>query len=109
MIDHFVRAREVAGAIPPKSAGCLTIAVIRLTIVMKSASAFWPPRSELVAENLLQDGGGDAVAARPEAAPPRWRLSMRPRRGGAGSGKIPLVFGITMGYNYSRLATKGVR
>jgi uncharacterized membrane-anchored protein YhcB (DUF1043 family) len=24
-------------------------------------------------------------------------------------GKIPLVFGIVLGYNYSRLATKGVR
>ena len=49
-----------------------------------------------------------ASARWPRQARPS-RLAATVRRGAASSGKIPLVFGITMGYNYPRLATKGVR
>ena len=52
---------------------------------------------------VLQGGGGVAVGA-----PPRWRLSIRPQCNKIPE-KIPLVFGISMGYNYLRLASKKVR
>ena len=51
----------------------------------------------------LQGSGGVAVAV-----PPRWRLAIRPQCNKIPE-KIPLVFGISMGYNYLRLASKKVR